>query len=407
MTDETLLQRRIVVAVTGGIAAYKSADLVRRLRDRGAVVRVVMTAGATRFVGPLTFQAVSGHPVHVELLDGATESAMGHIELARWAEAIVVAPATADFIARLRQGRADDLPAAICLASAAPLLVAPAMNQQMWAAAATQENVRCLSQRGVRLLGPATGAQACGETGFGRMLEPVDIATEVAKVFAPGRLAGIKVLITAGPTQEPLDAVRYISNRSSGKMGYAIARAAAAAGADVTVVSGPVNLEAPEGVTMVRVMTAQEMYREVMHCVAGQDLFIAAAAVADYTVPDPAAGKTKKEPCERTLLLVPTKDILAAVARLDHPPFTVGFAAETANLDANAREKLERKGLDLIAANWVDRPDRGFESSQNELQVIWRGGEQQLPLADKNTLARELVALIADRYRAREGATAA
>jgi phosphopantothenoylcysteine decarboxylase/phosphopantothenate--cysteine ligase len=404
MTYEILHRRRIVVVVTGGIAAYKSAELVRRLRATGAEVRVVMTSGAARFIGPLTMQALSGHPVHMELLDGATESAMGHIELARWAEAIVVAPATADFIARLRQGRADDLAAAICLASAAPLLVAPAMNQQMWAAAATEDNVRCLVARGVEMLGPDSGDQACGESGPGRMREPMNIVANLAAMFVPGELDGLNILLTAGPTQEPIDAVRFISNRSSGRMGYAIAAAARAAGAEVTLVSGPVALDPPRGVTVVPVITAAEMHQAVMQHLAGQHIFIATAAVADYSVPEPAAGKSKKTSAERTLRLVPTADILAEVARQNPKPFTVGFAAETDRLEENARAKLERKDLDMIAANWVDRPDRGFAANTNELHVYWPGGERLVPLADKTTVAREVIALIVDRYRIRRGA---
>lgn len=406
MTSETLHRRRIVVVVTGGIAAYKSADLIRRLRERGAEVRVVMTVGATRFIGSLTLQAVSGHPVHIELLDGATESAMGHIDLARWAEAIVIAPATADFIARLSQGRADDLATAICLASAAPLLVAPAMNQQMWVAAATQDNIRCLSGRGVRLLGPDSGAQACGEHGPGRMLEPMAIVAELAALFTPGPLAGLRVLLTAGPTQEPIDAVRFISNRSSGRMGYALASAARDAGAEVTLVTGPVALAPPSDVKVVSVTTAAEMYDAVMRQLPGQHVFIAAAAVADYTVPDPVAGKSKKSAADRVLRLTPTADILAAVANLEPRPFTVGFAAETTDLSVNARDKLVRKRLDMIAANWVDRPDQGFEAATNKLHVFWAEGESLLPLAEKATVARDLVSLIADRYRFRQGAIA-
>lgn len=405
MNSNTLINKRILVGVSGGIAAYKSPDLVRRLRERGAEIRVVMTPSATRFVGELTFQAVSGHPVRVDLLDSQAESAMGHIELARWAELIIVAPATADFMARLRQGRANDLLAALCLTTTAPVLLAPAMNQQMWQAAATRENAAALRARGVRLLGPDAGDQACGESGPGRMMEPTDIANAVSAEFGPASLAGQRVLITAGPTQEPIDAVRFISNRSSGRMAYAIARAALDAGATVTLVTGPVAIEAPPGVAMISVQTAAEMYDAVMAAVPEQDIFIAAAAVADYAIERPESGKVKKQAAELPLTLVPTKDILAAVAGLKNAPFTVGFAAETHDLKSNARKKLQQKSLNMIAANWVDKPGQGFNAANNELHVFWNGGDCLLPLTDKLALARQLVEIIADRFHTQTGNT--
>jgi phosphopantothenoylcysteine decarboxylase/phosphopantothenate--cysteine ligase len=399
-----LAQRRICVIVTGGIAAYKAPDLVRRLRGEGAEVRVVMTRAATEFVRPLTFQAVAGTPVHVDLLDPAAEAAMGHIELARWAELVLVAPASADFLARLAHGLADDLPSTLCLATAAPLLVAPAMNRQMWQHPATCDNLALLARRGVRSCGPATGAQACGETGPGRMAEPAAIVDAAAALFGSAVLAGVRVLLTAGPTQEPIDPVRFITNRSSGKMGYAVAAAAREAGARVVLISGPTRLPPPAGCEFVAVSTAAEMCDAVLARVADCDIFIGTAAVADYTVRAPAAGKIKKDGAARTLELEPTRDILRSVAALPGGPFTVGFAAETERLVEYARGKLEAKSLDMIAANLVGTPGSGFESDDNELTVLWRSGAKQLGKAPKHALARELVALIVERYRAGEAA---
>lgn len=399
----SLAHRKICVIVTGGIAAYKVPDLVRRLRAAGAEVRVVMTRAATEFVRPLSFQAVSGAPVHVDLLDPAAEAAMGHIELARWAELVLVAPASADFLARLAHGLADDLPTTICLATAAPLLVAPAMNQQMWLHPATRDNLALLARRGLRFCGPASGAQACGETGPGRMAEPAEIAEAAAGMFGSGELAGLRVLLTAGPTQEPIDPVRFITNRSSGKMGYAIAEAARDAGAAVTLVSGPTRLAPPAACDFVAVSTAAEMCSAVLARVAACDIFIGTAAVADYTVRAPATQKIKKQGSAHTLELAPTQDILRTVAALPDGPFTVGFAAETERLAEHARGKLESKALDMIAANLVGRPGSGFESDDNELTVFWQAGEKQLGKASKQSLARALVALVAERYRAGEG----
>ncbi|MGB5250248.1 MAG: bifunctional phosphopantothenoylcysteine decarboxylase/phosphopantothenate--cysteine ligase CoaBC [Gammaproteobacteria bacterium] len=390
--------KRVLLGVSGGIAAYKSPDLVRRLRERGAEVQVVMTAGATRFVTPMTFQAVSGREVRDHLWDEAAEAAMGHIELARWADLILVAPASADFIARLAAGLADDLLATLCLASEAPVAIAPAMNRVMWAAPATQHNIERLSERKVAILGPGEGDQACGETGAGRMLEPDDLAARAAGLLATGQgaLRGKKVVITAGPTREPIDPVRYITNRSSGKMGYALARAACAAGARVTLISGPVALSAPAGVERVDVETAEQMLNATLDAVADADIFIGAAAVADYRPRQIAEHKIKKRGEEMELSMTRAPDILATVAASTPRPFVVGFAAETQNLEANARTKLEQKGLDLIAANLVGR-GVGFDCDDNALLVLWADGQQQMSPDTKIRLARQLVDLIAER----------
>ena len=391
---------RILLGVSGGIAAYKAADLVRRLRERGAVVQVVMTEGAKRFVTPLTFQAVSGRPVREGLWDEAAEAAMGHIELARWADLVLIAPASADLIARLAQGRADDLLTTLCLATASPLFVVPAMNQQMWENPATQANVTTLRARGMTLLGPGVGDQACGEVGPGRMLEPLEIASAVeADLGGPGPLSGLRAVITAGPTHEPLDPVRYIGNRSSGRMGYAIAEAFQRAGAEVSLVSGPVQLEAPEGVRVTGVETAEQMLAAVQREVDGADIFVGAAAVADYRPVDPAARKLKKYDGAPDVRLTENPDILAWVASREQRPFTVGFAAETEDLERNARDKLERKRLDLVAANLVGE-GLGFDAEDNALSVFWADGGVEFARADKRTLARELVALIAEHAHA-------
>jgi len=394
---------RVLLGVTGGIAAYKSPELVRRLVERGCEVQVVMTRGAREFVGPLTFQAVSGRRVRDDLWDAAAEAAMGHIELARWADIVVVAPATAHFMGTLAAGFGGDLLAAVCLATTAPIVLVPAMNQAMWANAAVQANRAVLEARGVRLLGPAAGDQACGETGLGRMLEPSDIAAEL--LDQPGRLrfrslAGLKVVITAGPTREPIDPVRYITNRSSGKMGFAVATAAREAGADVVLVSGPVALPTPASVRRVDVETAEEMYALVHDEIAGADIFIGCAAVADYRPRSAADQKIKRSAAEIDLALVRSPDTLASIAALPRPPFTVGFAAETNDVAKHARDKLERKRIDMIAANQVG-PDCGFDRETNTLTVFWPGGgELALGEGSKPLLARRLVELIAERYRA-------
>ena len=396
-----LPNRRIVLGVAGGIAAYKAADLVRRLRDRNFEVRVVMTAAAREFVAPLTFQALSSNPVHCDLLDEQAEAGMGHIELARWADLVLIAPATANVLARLAHGFADDLLTTLCLATTAPVVVAPAMNQQMWQAGATRANVLALRERGVAMLGPGEGDQACGEVGPGRMLEPEEIAARIAARFCGGALEGVEVLVTAGPTREALDPVRYLTNHSTGKMGYAVAVAAAEAGARVSLVSGPTALPAPPGVERIDVTSAEEMYTEVMARAARCHIFIAAAAVGDYRPARCAEQKIKKEDGPATLDLARTPDIAAGVAAMDGGPFTVGFAAETESVQAHAQDKLERKGLDMIAANRVGLPDRGFASERNALSVLWRdGGSRELGLASKAEIARSLMALVAERYRA-------
>jgi phosphopantothenoylcysteine decarboxylase/phosphopantothenate--cysteine ligase len=401
MSNQTT--RRVLLGVSGGIAAYKSPDLVRRLRERGHEVRVVMTRAARDFITPLSLQAVSGQAVHTTLLDERAEAAMGHIELARWADVVLIAPATADVIARLAHGLADDLLTTLCLATEAPVVVAPAMNQQMWAAPATQANVKTLRARGVRLLGPGSGDQACGEVGAGRMLEPTELAAEL-DALAPGDgreagLAGLGVLITAGPTREAIDPVRYISNHSSGKMGYAVAGAARSAGASVILVSGPCDLPAPHGVERLPVESAAQMRDAVMSRVEGCDIFIAAAAVADYRPAVKAGQKIKKKSKSLEIALTRNPDILAEVASRDHPPFTVGFAAETEKLEAHAREKLARKSLDMIAANPVGEPDVGFGVDNNALRVFWKDGQLDPGEASKSELAQRLVALVAERFR--------
>ena len=359
-----------------------------------------MTASAREFVAPLTFQAVSSNPVRCDLLDEQAEAGMGHIELARWADLVLVAPATANVIARLAHGFADDLLTTLCLATTSPVVLAPAMNQQMWQASATRANVLTLLDRGVSMLGPGEGDQACGETGPGRMLEPDEIATRVAARFRGGVLDDIEILVTAGPTREALDPVRYLTNHSTGKMGYAVAAAAVDAGARVSLVSGPTALPTHPGVERIDVTSAEEMYAEVVARAARCDIFIAAAAVADYRPARVAEQKIKKGEGPRSVDFVRTPDIVAAVAAMDDGPFTVGFAAETESVRSYAQDKLERKGLDMIAANRVGLPDRGFASDRNALSVLWRDGARELDLAPKAELARSLISLVAERYRA-------
>ena len=394
----SLANKRIVLGVTGSIAAYKSAELVRRLRDAGARVRVVLTAGGAKFITPLTLQSLSGQPVQQHLLDADSEANFGHIELARWADVILIAPASANSIARLARGQADDLLTAVCLATTSTVAIAPTMNHRMWAHAATQDNVKTLLQRGVKIFGPAVGDQACGETGPGRMLEADALVAALAELFKPGTLSGRRVLITAGPTQEAIDPVRFIGNRSSGKMGFAMARAAHDAGAQVTLISGPVALATPDGVTRIDVRSAQQMHDVVLRQVSFADIFIATAAVADYRPKLAAEEKIKKSDEKLVLELVRNPDILAAVAAANHVLFTVGFAAETHNLEKNAQAKLLAKSLDMIAANQVG-PQQGFEQDNNALLVLWRGGRQELALAHKDVLARALIESIAQRYQ--------
>ena len=396
--------KRILLGVTGGIAAYKAAELVRRLRERGAEVQVVMTAAAREFVGPLTFQALSGRPVRTDLWDSAAEAAMGHIELARWAEAVLVAPASADFLARLAEGRADDLLATLCLATAAPIAVAPAMNRLMWANAATAANVERLRQRGVQVFGPGEGAQACGEVGEGRMLEPPELADRLAGLLpAAGPLSGRRVLITAGPTRERIDPVRFISNRSSGKMGFAVAQAAREAGAEVVLVSGPVWIATPPGVRRIDVESAEGMLEAVQAEVAGADIFIATAAVADYRPAHPSGQKIKKTNERLQLQMERTADVLATVAARAPRPFVVGFAAETESLEHYARAKLLKKNLDLIAANEVSHT-KGFDCEDNRLIVLSRTERHDLGNGPKLALARELIRLIGEFHAAARAA---
>jgi phosphopantothenoylcysteine decarboxylase / phosphopantothenate---cysteine ligase len=392
--------KRILLGVTGGIAAYKSPDLVRRLRDRGAEVQVVMTAAAREFVTATTFQAVSGRPVRTDLWDAAAEAAMGHIELARWAEVILIAPATADFLARLAAGQADDLLTTLCLATEAPVAVAPAMNHVMWSNAATRANVATLQQRGIHIFGPGAGDQACGEIGEGRMLEPLDLVDRIAALpNGDGPLRGRRVLISAGPTRERIDPVRFISNRSSGKMGFAVAQAAREAGAEVVLVSGPVSLPTPPGVRRIDVESAADMLTAVLKEVEGTDIFISTAAVADYRPARPADQKIKKTSDTLDLCMERTSDVLATVAARPERPFVVGFAAETESVEQNARLKLLKKNLDMIAANEVGH-DKAFDCEDNQLIVLWRNGRHELGKASKLALARELVALIAESFAA-------
>lgn len=392
-----LIGKRILLGVTGGIAAYKAAILLRLLRQNGADVRVVMTQGACEFITPLTLQALSGKPVHTELLDLETESAMGHIDLARWADAVLVAPASANFIARVANGFADDLLSTLCLATTTPIFIAPAMNQQMWLSAATQENLNKLESRGCIIVGPAEGEQACGETGPGRMLEPEDIMPFVAESFETNILSGSRLLITAGPTREAIDPVRFISNRSSGRMGYAVAAAAVEAGAEVSLISGPVSIDSPDRTKLIKVTSAAEMYDAVMKKISSTDIFISAAAVADYGLQTVAEQKIKKSSDSFEISLQKNPDILAQVAALHTPPFTVGFAAETENLEVNAQTKLQIKKLDMIAANQVG-DGLGFDSEMNALTVFWDNGHKQLGQTSKTRLAKTLITLIANRY---------
>jgi phosphopantothenoylcysteine decarboxylase/phosphopantothenate--cysteine ligase len=399
MTPKT----RVLLGVTGGIAAYKSPDLVRRLIERGADVQVVMTSAAQRFVSPMTFQAVSGRPTRSDLWDNTAEAAMGHIELARWAQIVLIAPASADFLARLAGGRADDLLCTLCLATEAPIMLAPAMNRVMWANKATRANVETLVARGIRILGPASGNQACGEVGAGRMWEPIQLSEAVlAPPVNAGILAGLNVLITAGPTRERLDPVRYLTNRSSGKMGFAVAEAAREAGAHVTVVSGPVQLQTPMGVTRINVESARDMYAAVHRQVGDSDIFIAAAAVADFQPVTVAKQKIKKQGGSVKLDLEPAPDIIKSVADMAKRPFVVGFAAETNDVEDNARIKLKRKKLDMIAANEVG-DGIAFDCEDNALTVIWPGGKMEVARGPKIDVARELIALIAKRLPPPDG----
>jgi len=401
----SLHNKNILLCVCGGIAAYKSAELLRRLQDAGADVRVMMTEGAKEFITPLTLQALSGYPVHTDLLDPEAEAAMGHIELARWADLILIAPATANSIARIASGRADDLLSAVCLASKAKLAIAPAMNHVMWDSETTQKNIQQLQKTGAEVFGPDSGIQACGETGKGRLMDIDDLVISSAQLFNCGDLQGLKVMITAGPTFEPIDPVRFIGNRSSGRMGFAIAEAAIEQGAIVTLVAGPNHLSTPAHCNRLDVETALQMYQAVMDNIAEQDIFIATAAVADYRPINPQSQKIKKSADKLTLSLTPNPDILKEVAALSNPPFTLGFAAETQNVKDNALLKLESKNLQMIAANQVAHSeentggqDTGFNSEYNALQVLWKGGEATLEHGRKTQLARQLLTLLAKQY---------
>ena len=392
-----LANRRIIVGVTGGIAAYKSAELIRRLKDQGADVRAVMTEAAQEFITPLTLQALSGNPVHTTLLDTEAEAAMGHIELARWGDLILVAPASADFIARLAHGHGNDLLTTLCLAARCPIAVAPAMNQAMWAAPANQANIAHLQDMGIHRFGPAEGSQACGDVGPGRMLEPTQLADMAADLFPSNILTGKRVVITAGPTREAIDPVRFISNHSSGKMGFALAEAARDAGAQVTLISGPVNLATPDRVQRVDVISAEDMLKAALDLASQTDIFIATAAVADFRPQNSPNQKIKKQDNSgtMTLTLVENPDIVATIARQQPKPFTVGFAAETQDVVNYARQKIARKNLDMIVANDVSRSDIGFNSDQNAVTVLWAEGQQALELASKHQIARDIIALIA------------
>ncbi len=390
----TTTSKKIILGITGGIAAYKSADLVRRIREQGAEVKVVMTQSAQAFITPLTLQALSGNRVHTSLLSEEAEAAMGHIELARWADYILVAPASANFIARLANGMADDLLATLCLASEAPIAIAPAMNQQMWHHVATQENVETLKSRNVTIFGPGEGSQACGETGLGRMLEPLELVDLLAQQLQKKILQGKKIVITAGPTRERLDPVRYLTSYSSGKMGYALAAAAKQLGAEVVLVSGPTHLTAPNGVKDIQVESAQAMYKAVMAVVSDADIFVSAAAVADYRPKVVAANKIKKSNEDMSIALTRNPDIIAEVAKLKNKPVVVGFAAETENVIANAKIKMHKKGLDIIIANQVGN-GVGFASDNNQVTIIGCGSEPiELPSMEKVKLANKILSYL-------------
>ncbi len=412
--------RKILLAVTGGIAVYKALELTRLLKKQGADVRVIMTKSATAFVQPLSFQALSGHAVHFELLDTEAENAMGHIELARWADVFVMAPTTANTLAKMAHGLADDLVSTLYLAATCPVYVAPAMNHAMWNHPATQANLKTLQTHGVNLIAPESGEQACGEIGVGRMAEPETICRGVLQTpahYDSFHYAGecnlplslqksgvcktpLQIIITAGATREPLDPVRYLTNRSSGKMGYALAIAAQQAGAIVTLISGVTQLSPPPNCTFIQIETAEQMHAAVFENLKNCDIFIGAAAVADYRPIVCGAEKIKKNADQITLTLQKNPDILANVAALNSPPFTVGFAAETHDLETYAREKLTRKKLNMIAANWVGRDEGGFERDENALEIFWQDGQQSFPMIEKSELAEQLMALIAERFHA-------
>jgi phosphopantothenoylcysteine decarboxylase/phosphopantothenate--cysteine ligase len=396
--------RRVLLGVTGSIAAYKSPDIVRRLKDQGAEVRVVLTASAEKLVSPTVFQAVSGEPVRGDIWDEKAEAAMGHIELAKWADLILIAPATANLIAQLAAGSAENLLTTICLASDAPLTLAPSMNQAMWRDAATQANCDVLRKRNVMLIGPDNGEQACGDVGPGRMSEPADIVSRLVRGGKSGPFEGLRIMVSAGPTREAIDPVRFVSNRSSGKMGFALAKAAADAGAEVTLIAGPVNLPTPPRVERIDVETTQQMCDAALSRVDKMDIYIGAAAISDYRPKQAAVQKIKKTADTFTLEMVKSPDLLAAIAALEDGPFTVGFAAETEKLEQHATDKLNRKKLNMIVANLVGE-HLCFDADDNEVIVLWQEGRQPLPKLSKQELARQLVDVVATRYRLAQAET--
>ncbi|WP_038175408.1 MULTISPECIES: bifunctional phosphopantothenoylcysteine decarboxylase/phosphopantothenate--cysteine ligase CoaBC [Vibrio] len=400
---QTLAGKKILLGISGGIAAYKCAELTRRLIERGAHVQVVMTTAAKEFITPLTMQAVSGRPVSDSLLDPAAEASMGHIELAKWADLVLLAPATADLIARVSAGMGNDLLTTLVLATDSPIAVSPAMNQQMYRNTATQENIATLERRGMQIWGPAAGEQACGDVGPGRMLEPMQLVDLCEQFFSDKPLKGKSVVITAGPTREAIDPVRYISNHSSGKMGFALASAAEQLGAKVTLLSGPVALPTPAGVTRIDVDSAQSMFDAAMKTAPEHDVFIGCAAIADYRPAKVATQKIKKtdDNDEMTITMVKNPDIVASVAALvQSRPFTVGFAAETQDVEHYARTKLIKKNLDMICANDVSVAGQGFNSNDNAITLYWKEGEQSLTLASKQQIATQIMMAIAQQIEA-------
>ena len=395
----SLANKNVLLGVTGGIAAYKSAEIVRHLKKSGSSVRVVMTESAKEFITPLTLQALSGNRVSSELLDAEAEAAMGHIELAKWADGILIAPTTANSLARLASGRADDLLSSITLAFDGPISLAPAMNQAMWGDKRTQENLDSLISKGFKVCGPGSGEQACGDIGLGRMLEPMEILELFSASFIQGAMSGKNLLITAGPTQEPIDPVRFITNKSSGKMGYSLAEAAIESGARVTLISGPVNLEAPHNCHKVSVETAKEMYEAVMHHIKDKDVYIGTAAVSDYSPAEVKNSKIKKDGNKSplNLELKENQDILKSVSELEERPYVVGFAAETDGLIKNAEKKLKNKGLDLIVANDVSNKEIGFDSDENEVTLITKTEQQLIPKQNKKKISKKIVEFISRR----------
>ena len=396
---KSLANKNILLGVTGGIAAYKSAEIVRHLKKSGASVRVVMTKSAEEFITPLTLQALSGNRVSTELLDAEAEAAMGHIELAKWADGILIAPATANTLARISSGRGDDLLSTVTLAFDGPVSLAPAMNQAMWLDKRTQENLEKLIQQDFGICGPGSGEQACGDIGLGRMLEPLEILEIFSLSFSKGAMLGKSILITAGPTQEPIDPVRFITNRSSGKMGYSLAEAAIESGAKVTLISGPVNLKPPTNCNLVEIKTAKEMYESVMHHIKGMDVYIGTAAVSDYSPAHINESKLKKDGSNAamTLELKENQDILKSVSELNDRPYVVGFAAETEDLIENAEKKLKNKKLDLIVANDVSDKEIGFDSNQNEVTLITHKGKELIQRQNKKKISKKIIDFISKR----------